>query len=158
MYLINLQDWSKKLAHTALNYDRPIVSSLVLGSFLFIDRNNINESCPCGHHTYMYFRFQCIPWYNCENDEVERILFCTCTVLCYKLECIYIAQIATIRCTSPVFAFNIQSTTKHSTWSGDVFGRYLHVESKLWVQTYAQTNCFFVGKNALRVFYIIQLP
>ena len=32
-------------------------------------------------YTYMYFRYQCIYWYKFGNDEVERILSCTCTVL-----------------------------------------------------------------------------
>ena len=33
-------------------------------------------------------------WYKFENDAVERILSCTCTVFCYILEYIYIGQIA----------------------------------------------------------------
>ena len=56
-------------------------------------------------------------WYKLENDEVERILSCTCTVLCYIFEYIYIGQIA-MRCTSPVFAFNMQNMSKHFTRSG----------------------------------------
>ena len=53
----------------------------------------------------MNFRYQCIHLYNFE--DVERILSCTCTVLCYILEYIYMMQIAKIR-TSHVFAFNMQ--------------------------------------------------
>ena len=55
----------------------------------------------------MYFRYQCILWYKFENDEVERILSCKCTVLGYILEYIYIIQIAK-GCRSHVFAFNVQ--------------------------------------------------
>ena len=62
----------------------------------------------------MYFRYQYIHWYiKFENDEVERILSCSCTVLYYILEYIYIGQIAK-RSTSPMFAFNMQNPTKHS--------------------------------------------
>ena len=39
-------------------------------------------------YTSTYFRLQCIHWYKFEN-EVERILSCKCTVLCYILEYIY---------------------------------------------------------------------
>ena len=28
----------------------------------------------------MYFRYKCLHWYKFENDEVEHILSCTCTV------------------------------------------------------------------------------
>ena len=52
-----------------------------------------------------------------ENDDVERILSCGFTVLCYTLEYIYIVQIAKRR-PSTVLAFNMQNTIKHSTWSG----------------------------------------
>ena len=62
----------------------------------------------------MHFRYQCIHWYKFEDDEVERILSCTCTVKCCILEYIYIGQIAK-RWTSPVFAFNMHNTTNYST-------------------------------------------
>ena len=65
----------------------------------------------------MYFRYQCKHWYKFENNEMERILSCKCCVLCYILEYSYIVQIAKRR-TRPVFAFNMQNTIKHSTWSG----------------------------------------
>ena len=48
-----------------------------------------------------------VHWYKFENDEVERILSCKCTDLCYILEYIYIGQIKKRR-RSPVFAFNMQ--------------------------------------------------
>ena len=51
-------------------------------------------SYESGLYTYMYFRHQCIHWYKFENDEVERILSCIWTALCYILEYIYIGQIA----------------------------------------------------------------
>ena len=68
-------------------------------------------------YSYMYFRYQFIHWYKFDNDEVERILSCKCTVLCYILEYCYIGQI-TKRLISPVFVFNMQNTIKYSTWSG----------------------------------------
>ena len=34
-----------------------------------------------GLYKYMYFRYQCIHWYNFEGDEEQRMLSCTCTVL-----------------------------------------------------------------------------
>ena len=37
----------------------------------------------------MYFRYQCKHWFKFENDEVERILSCKCTVLCYILTYLY---------------------------------------------------------------------
>ena len=55
----------------------------------------------------MYSRYQYIPCYKYENDEVERNLSCKCTVLCYILEYMYIVQI-TKRRISPVLAFNMQ--------------------------------------------------
>ena len=45
------------------------------------------------------------------NDEVERILSCKCSVLCYILEYNYIVQIAK-GCTGPVLAFNVQTPDK----------------------------------------------
>ena len=65
----------------------------------------------------MYFRYQWIYLYKFENDEVERILSYIWTVLCYILEYIYI-RLNTKRRTSPVFAFNIQNTTEHSSRLG----------------------------------------
>ena len=56
----------------------------------------------------MYFQYQCIHWFKFENDEVEHILSCKCTVLCYILGYIYIVQIAKRR-TRPVFTFNMQT-------------------------------------------------
>ena len=54
-----------------------------------------------GLYTYMYFRYKCIHWYKFEND-VQRILSCKYTGLCYILEYIYMMKIAKRR-TSPVF-------------------------------------------------------
>ena len=34
----------------------------------------------------MCVRYQCIHWYKCEVDELERIFSCTCAVLFYILE------------------------------------------------------------------------
>ena len=48
-----------------------------------------------------------IHWYKFKNNEVERILSCKCTVLCYIFEYSYYVQRAK-RCKSPVFAFNLQ--------------------------------------------------
>ena len=42
-----------------------------------------------------------------KNDDQELNLSCKCTVLCYILEYIYVAQIAKRRI-SPVLAFNMQ--------------------------------------------------
>ena len=66
--------------------------------------------------------------YTFENDEIDCILYCTCTVLCYILEYIYIGQIAN-RFTSPVFAFNMQNATKHSDL---VKCLVVHVESTIY--------------------------
>ena len=54
----------------------------------------------------MYSQYQHIPCYKYENDGLERNLSCKCTVLGYKLEYIYIVQIAK-RCISPVLAFKM---------------------------------------------------
>ena len=54
-------------------------------------------------YVYMYFLYKCIHWYKFENDEVDRILSCKCSVLCYILEYSYIVQIAKRR-TSPVLS------------------------------------------------------
>ena len=43
-----------------------------------------------------------------QNDDVDRILSCKCTVLRYILEYSYIVLMAK-GCTSPVFAFNMQT-------------------------------------------------
>ena len=48
-----------------------------------------------------------IHWYRFENNEVERILSCKCTVLCYIFEYSYYVQRAK-RCKSSVFAFHLQ--------------------------------------------------
>ena len=66
---------------------------------------------------YMDLRYKCIHLYKFENDEIERILSCKCTVLCYTLEDSYIVQIAKRR-TTPLFAFKMQNTIKHFTCSG----------------------------------------
>ena len=47
------------------------------------------------------------------HDEVERILPCTCTALCYILEYMFIEQTAKRRICH-VFALHVQNTTKHS--------------------------------------------
>ena len=51
--------------------------------------------------------YTCIHSYKFENNEVERVLSCKCTVLCYILEYSYIVQLGKRR-TCPVFAFNMQ--------------------------------------------------
>ena len=53
--------------------------------------------------------------YNIKNDEVERILYCKCSVLCYIFKYSYIVQKAK-KHTRHVFALNMQNTIKHSTW------------------------------------------
>ena len=93
-----------------------------------------DESCPIKvtfKHEYSSDTNVYIGINKFENEEVERIFSCTCTVLCYILEYIYIRQIAK-RHTSPVLTFNTQNKTKHSTWSGRVFGLVLHVGSQHW--------------------------
>ena len=65
--------------------------------------------------TFMYFLFQCIHWYKLRHDDVERVLSFTCTTLFYILKYIYIGKMAKRR-RSHVFAFNMQNTTRHSTW------------------------------------------
>ena len=62
----------------------------------------------------MPFRYQCIHWYQFENDEEERILSYKCTALCYILGYIYIVQMANRR-TGHVFALNMQNVTKNSS-------------------------------------------
>ena len=54
----------------------------------------------------MFFQYQCIHSYKYENDEEERNLSSKCTVFCYRLEYIYIVQIAKRRI-SPLLAFNM---------------------------------------------------
>ena len=61
---------------------------------------------------------------------MKKCVFCLVHVLfCVTYWNIYIGQISNSR-TSPVFAFNMQNTTKHFTWSGRVLDHNLHVESK----------------------------
>ena len=63
---------------------------------------------------------------------MKKRVFCLvhdCTVLCYIFEYIFIVKMAK-RCTSPVFTFNTQNMTNHSTRSGRMFGLILHAESK----------------------------
>ena len=89
-------------------------------------------------------------------------------VLCFIKECIYIGQIAKRPVsTRPVLIFNMQNTTKHSTWSGRVFGhaRVLLVESKhrnwmshihFMLQIQAQYSCtYFVEYMHLVCFTMI---
>ena len=66
--------------------------------------------------------------YKIGNDKLERNLSGTCTILSNILENIFILPIAKRR-TRPVFAFNLQNKTEHSTRSGRLFGCVLHVES-----------------------------
>ena len=70
-----------------------------------------------GLYVYMYFLYKCIHWYEFEIDEVECMLSGKRSVWCYILEYSNIVQTAKRR-TSHVFAFNMQNTIKHSTWSG----------------------------------------
>ena len=83
--------------------------------------------------TPFYIHVLPIPMYTCihkvEIDELERILSCNCTVLCYILEYIYIVQIAKRRTHKSCVCFQHANTTNHSTWS-DTCTLYLHLESK----------------------------
>ena len=84
-----------------------------------------SDECHAWFHLYgTSWRACTSDTYRFENDEVERIVYCTYTVLCNILKYIYIGQIEK-KCTSPVFAFNMQITTKNSTYlavSGGIFG------------------------------------
>ena len=99
-------------------------------SFFILFRSFLRKRCGrfCVQ-TYAWVRpCTCIHWYKFENDEEERILSCTWTVLCYILQYIYIGQIAKRR-TRPVFAVNVQNTPKYSFCLGTMFDRVLLVAS-----------------------------
>ena len=85
-------------------------------------------------YVHMYFLYQCIRWFKFENDEVEHILSCKCSVLCYILEYSYIVQIVKRRTSHVVFFFNMQNTIKHYNWSGVLYspGDDSHIFSEPW--------------------------
>ena len=84
----------------------------------------------CLKQVYCCLTFVCVYIHPCNSDanvnigiysrhdKIEPIVSCICTALCFILKYIYTCQIAKQH-RSPMFAFNMQNMTKHSTWSRD---------------------------------------
>ena len=78
--------WKKILAHSGNRTHNLEINSLILYRLSY---PRFDENC----HIKVAFIHTCIHWYKFKDDEAERILSCTCTVLCYILENINIWQI-----------------------------------------------------------------
>ena len=106
---------------------------------------------------YIYTYFFYVGLRSRHNEVVYRYLSfrcTTCNALCYILEYICKEQIGKRR-RSPEFAFNMQNTTKHSTWSGTHHSQtnlYIYIYDfcikVTWKGEFSPTSASSVGRDS----------